>query len=145
MSCKLVVAGCDTTPVLEAAEHALDEVALAIGQVVEGVEGLAGWIVRDDGDSPAPDEEAAQCIAIVSSIARQTGSRRNGADQGGSRPNVAAMASRHVDGDWTSESVNDGVDFRGAAPARATDRLRLRPPFPPAAERCAFAVVLSIA
>jgi hypothetical protein len=55
------------------------------------------------------------------------------------------MAGRHFDGDGTSMRVDDGVDFRRAAPARAANRLRLGPPFPPAAERCALAVVLSMA
>jgi hypothetical protein len=36
------------------------------------------------------------------------------------------------------------MDFRGAAAARAADSLRPLPPFPPAAERCAFACVLLI-
>jgi hypothetical protein len=37
-----------------------------------------------------------------------------------------------------------GVYFCRATPARATDCLALCPPFPPAAERCALAVVLSM-
>jgi hypothetical protein len=55
------------------------------------------------------------------------------------------MAGRHFDGDRASALVNNGVDFRRAAAARTTDRLRLGPPFPAAAERCALAVVLSMA
>jgi hypothetical protein len=44
-----------------------------------------------------------------------------------------------------SARVDDGVHFRGAAASRTANRLRLCPPFPPAAERFALAVVLSIA
>jgi len=39
------------------------------------------------------------------------------------------MARRHFDGDGASARVDDGVDFRGAAAARASNRLRFRPPF----------------
>jgi len=38
-----------------------------------------------------------------------------------------------------------GVDFRPTPAARAPDGLGQSPPFPPAAARCALAVVLSIA
>jgi hypothetical protein len=55
------------------------------------------------------------------------------------------MARRHFDGDGASARIDDGVDFRGAAAARTANRLRFRPPFPPAAERWALAVVLSMA
>jgi len=56
------------------------------------------------------------------------------------------MAGRHFDGDGAYARIGDGgVDFRRAAAARATNRLRLGPPFPPTAERCALAVVLSMA
>jgi hypothetical protein len=55
------------------------------------------------------------------------------------------MAGRHFDGDGASARIGDDVDFGRAAAARATNRLRLGPPFPPAAERCALAVVLSMA
>jgi hypothetical protein len=36
VGCELAVAGGDASPILEAAEHALDEIALAIGGLVEG-------------------------------------------------------------------------------------------------------------
>jgi hypothetical protein len=55
------------------------------------------------------------------------------------------MARRHLDGDRASARVDNGVDFRGAAAARTANRLRFGPPFPPAAERWALAVVLSMA
>jgi hypothetical protein len=41
-------------------------------------------------------------------------------------------------------SICDRVDLRIAPGARAPDRLILLPPFPPAAERCAFTWVESI-
>jgi hypothetical protein len=145
MGCELVVAGCDAPPIFKAAKHAFDEIALAVSDLVEGMMSFTGWVVRDDGDSPALFEEATQPIAVVSGVGGQAGARRNSADQRCRHPDIAQIAGRHFDGDGASAFVNNGVDFRRAAAARAADRLRLGPPFPPAAERCALAVVLSMA
>lgn len=145
IGCEFVIAGCDAPPIFEAAEHAFDEIALAIGDRVEEMMSFPSWVVRNDWDGPALFEEATQPIAVVSSVGGQTGARRNSADQGCGHPNIAQVAGRHFDGDGASAFVNNGVDFRRAAAARAADRLRLGPPFPPAEERCALAVVLSMA
>ena len=145
IGCELVVAGCDAPPIFEAAEHAFDEIALTIGDLIEGMMFFPSWVVRDDWNSPALSQEAPQPIAVVSCVRGQAPARRNSADQGCRNPNIAEMAGRHFDGDGASVRVDDGMDFRRAATARATNRLRLGPPFPPAAERCALAVVLSMA
>ena len=145
VSCELVIASCDASPILEAAEHAFDKIAATIGDLIEGMKSFASWVVRNDGDSPALFEEATQAIAVVSGIAGQAAARWNSADQGCRDSNVAKMAGRHFNGDGASALINNSVDFRRAAAARATNRLRLGPPFPPAAERCALAVVLSMA
>jgi hypothetical protein len=84
-------------------------------------------------------------MAVVGGVGGQATACRNCADQRCRDSNVAEMARRHFDGDGASARVGDGVDFRGAAAPRAANRLRLRPPFPPAAERWALAVVLSMA
>ena len=119
----------------EAAEHALDEIALAIRCLVERMMSLAGWIVRDDRNRAALEKKATQTIAVISRVGSQAPACRNSGDQGCRDTNVAEMAGRHFDGDGASARVDDGVDFRGAAAARTANRLRLRPPFPPAAER----------
>lgn len=52
VGCELVIAGGDASPILEAAEHALDEIALAIGRLVErvvlrvGLFGMTGTVPR---------------------------------------------------------------------------------------------------
>jgi hypothetical protein len=135
VSCELVVACGDASPILEAAEHALDEIALAIGGLVERMMSLAGRIVRDDWNRAAFEKKATQTIAVVGGVGGQASAWRNAADQGCRDSNVAEMARRHFDGDGASARIDDGVDFRGAAAARTANRLRLRPPFPPAAER----------
>ena len=145
VSCELVIASCDASPILEAAEQAFDEIAAWVGDLIEGMKSFPRRVVRYDGDSPALLEEATQAIAVVSGVASQAAGRPNSADQGCRDSNVAQVAGCHFNGDGASAFVNNGVDFRRAAAARAANRLRLGPPFPPAAERCALAVVLSMA
>ena len=53
VGCELVIAGDDASPILEAAEHAHDEIALAIGGLVERMMSFAGRIVRDDRNRAA--------------------------------------------------------------------------------------------
>jgi hypothetical protein len=105
---------------------------------------LAGRIVRDDRNRAALKKKATQTIAVVGGVGSQATACRNSDDQGCRDANVAEMARRHFDGDGASTRVDDGVDLRAAAAARTANRLRLRPPFPPAAERWALAVVLSM-
>jgi hypothetical protein len=40
--------------------------------------------------------------------------------------------------------VGDGMNFGGPSASTAADGLILRPPFPPALQRCAFEEVLSV-
>ncbi len=61
---------------LEAAEHAFDEIALAIGNLVEGMMFFPSWVVRDDWDRPALSQEATQPIAVISCIRSQAPARR---------------------------------------------------------------------
>jgi len=96
---------------------------------------LAGRIVRDDRNRAAFEKKATQTIAVVGGVSGQATACRNSGDQGCRDSHVAEMAGRHFDGDGVPARVDDGVDFRGAAGARTANRLRLRPPFPPAAER----------
>ena len=121
-------------PILEAVEHALEEIALAIGCLVERMMFLAGRIVRDDRNRAAWRRKRRR-PSLVGGVGSQAAACRNSGDQGCRDSNVAEMARRHFDGDGASARVDDGVDFRGAAAARTANRLRLRPPFPPAAER----------
>jgi hypothetical protein len=57
---------------------------------------------------------------------------------------VAALAGGYFERDGTTATIDNSMDFCRSPAARAADRLELGPPFPPAAERCALAVVLSI-
>ena len=117
VGCELVIAGGDASPILEAAEHALDEVALAIGGLVERMMSLAGRVVRDDRNRATFEKKPTQTIAVVGGVGGQASAWRNSGDQGCRDSNVAEMARRHFDSDGASARVDDGVDFRGAPAA----------------------------
>ena len=107
---------------------------------------FAGRVVGDDGYGSAPEQEVSQTIGIIiGGIGRTYARRRQGCQQGDGDRSIATLARRHFEGNGSAEAVADGVDFRASATARAADGLRIRPPFPPAAARCALAVVESMA
>ena len=80
VGCELVVSCGDASPILEAADHALDEIALAIGSLVERMMSLAGRIVRDDRNCAAFEKKATQTIAVVGRVGSQAPACRNAAD-----------------------------------------------------------------
>lgn len=59
-------------------------------------------------------------------------------------PAISGLTGRQQEGERSALTVGNGVDFGVAAAPADTDRLEVRSPFPPAAERCAFTRVLSI-
>ena len=65
---ELVVSSGNAAPVFEPAEHALDEIALLVGALVERVEVPARRIVGDHGQGAAIEQEAAQGIAVVGRV-----------------------------------------------------------------------------
>ena len=59
-------------------------------------------------------------------------------------PAVRGLPRRQQEGEGSAWTVGDGMDLGVATAPADTDRLEVRPPFPPAAERWAFTCVLSI-
>ena len=141
---ELVISSCDTPPVLEATESTFDDISPAVGDGVERFDLLSGWIVGNDRLGAACSEKVAQRVAVVSGIGSADAARRQGVDQWNGNGGVAALSRRYPQRDWTAATIDNSMDFCRSAASRATDCFGIRPPFPPAAERCAFAVVLSI-
>lgn len=54
------------SPVLEPAEHPLDEITLLVDLRIEGLKVLAGGVVGDDGRPTAFDQELAHDVTPVS-------------------------------------------------------------------------------
>ena len=92
-------------------------------------------IVRDDRDGPALTQEESKAVAVVGGIGGAQARRWQVGKQGQNEAKIAALSGCYLDGERPAPAVDNGVDFGRAPAARAPDRLFLRPPFPPAAER----------
>ena len=57
---------------------------------------------------------------------------------------VGCLSRCQQEGERSALAIGDGVDLGVASTPADPDRLAMRPPFPPAAERCAFTCELSI-
>ena len=62
----------------------------------------------------------------------------SGLDQIVGNADVADIPGCEPNDRWTSQNVRQDMDFCGLTTARRTDGLRLHPPLPPWAERCAL-------
>src|SRR5580704_4624740 len=125
-------------------EGALDHVAALIGDLVERWDFLAGWIGLDDRGAAPRNQEFAKLITVVGGVGQHLGGLRQLLDKAWRRANIAHLPSGDVEGNQTAGSVGDGMDLGRPPAAAASDRLLLGPPFPPAAQRCALEVVLSM-
>ncbi len=123
-------------------ECAFDDIAQTVGLAIERVSSFAGRIVGDDRRGTSVEKQASKGIAVVGAIGKTQG-RRHGADEAGRHGRIAAMTRSDDQPSRSAVLVDGGMDFRRAAAARAADRLEIGPPFPPAAERCAFTCVVS--
>lgn len=130
-----VVAGGDSAEVLETSEHALDGVAVAIEDWREAVlpapVGL-GWDVRRRSFAL---DLAADGVAVIALVATQDGGCGHLVEQRIGGRAVGHLAAGQEERDGAAELVGERVDFRRAPAARAADRLRDLPPFPPEALR----------
>ena len=143
VSGQAVVSCCQTSPVFETAEEALDEVTTSIDGAIERVRNSprrGGW---DDSLDAAEFKPVAQAVRVIGFICDQVFRRRDGSQQRHGHTDVGDVAGRQREGDRSATIIGQTMDFRGATPARAPDRLRPLPPFAPAAERCAFTCELS--
>ena len=137
------MAGGDAAEVLEAAEGALDEVAALVGGAIKGMQMLAARPVGDHGRGAASDQQAAERIAVVGAIGGECGGGGQQADQVRRDRCVAALARRNGEGDEPTQPVDQRVQLGRRATPRTAYGVGVRPPFPPVAQRCALAQVLS--
>ena len=144
VGCELVVAGCEATAVLETAEHALDGVAALVEAFAEAAFPASVALGRDVGDRALLLDQIADAVAVIGAVGVDETAWPQSDQQMLGRLAVGGLARRQQEGERSALAVGDGMDL-GVAPAPADpDRLGMRPPFPPAAERCAFTCVLSI-
>src|SRR5262249_48593491 len=122
----------------------LDKVPASIRLFVEAEPALAVRLVGDDGFGAALAEPSAQVVAVIGLVGEKLFSRFGSADQALGNWTIMRLAAGQEEGKKTALSIRDCVDFCIAPAARASNRLRLLPPFPPEAERCALMCVESI-
>ncbi len=101
-------------------------------------------VLFDDRRGSAAGEECPEHLAVVGGVRERRFRGRKWSDQSRRRLDVMTIAAGQFEGDEPALSVNDSVDFSGAPASALSDRLLLGPPFPPAAQRWAFAAVLSM-
>lgn len=130
-----VVSCCDAAPVLEAAEHAFDHVALVVGGTVVGVLDAAMAHGRDHGDGAALGEQIAQSIGVVAFVGEEFAAGWQALDallRGG---NIRYISSGYDEAPGPSALVANGVDFGRAAPCGTADTIGQGPPLAPPAVR----------
>ena len=143
VSGEAVVPCCKASPVLETAEEALDKVATSIDSAIERVRNCSRCGRWNDSLDATDFEPIAQTICIISFIGNQAVGPSDGGQQRHGHADVGNVAWRQREGDRSAAIIGQTMDLRGAASARAPNRLRPFPPFAPAAERCAFTCELS--
>ena len=148
---ELVVAGGEAAAVLNAAEHSLDGVAAFVKGLAEAAFPAPVALGRDVGDRALLLDQVADAFAVIGAVGvtmqrdgRPT-NRCSAVLQSAAWPGVSRKASGRL---WRSVmawtlSKSSGQAWCCVRPGWL-DRLVLRPPFPPPAERCAFTCVLSI-
>ena len=112
--------------------------SLLVGFLVEGEGLLAVRLVGNHGLGATIIQPLAQRGAVVSPIAEKPRGRLGLSDQALSRRAIMGFATTQEDGQKTTFSICNCVDFRVAPAARASNRLVLLPLFPPDAERWAL-------
>lgn len=140
---EFIVASGDAAEVFQPTEHALDGIPPAIEHTAERrLEAPVGlrWDVRG-GTSPV--HGLAHCIGVVATIRDQQRVWRQQRQQGEGGTAVGGLAAGQSERARPAMFVAQRVELGGAPAPADADRLRPLPPFPPAAQRCAFIVELS--
>lgn len=135
---ELVGAGCEPSKVLEAAEGVLDQVATLVAFAVIADRALAARSSGDDGHGPGLAQRAPERVSIIAFVAENVASAAHAGEQLGRSGHVGDVAGREHQRERAADDVGECVDLGRPTAARATDRLRFGPLFPPNAERWAL-------
>lgn len=133
----------DASEVLEAAEEALDDVAVAIGHGIVAVGMLAVRLWGDDDLAATLGEPVTQGAGIVGAVGDELLGRSGDGQQVSCSVQIADVAGSEDKGERAAELIGQRVNLGGTSTARTPDRMSAGPPFAPAAERCAFTCMLS--
>jgi hypothetical protein len=130
-----VVSRGDPSEVLEAPEHALDGVAVAVEMgreaTLPATVGL-GWDVRR---GTLALDLATDSVAVIPLITMQDFGARHLVEQSIGGSAVGDLAAGQQERDRAAEAIGQGMDFRRSPAAGTADRLREFPPLAPEAQR----------
>jgi len=126
VSGSLFITGGDAAKVLDGIEEPLDEIALAVERKIAVPFDLAVCFRRDHRFDGAHFQALDEAVAVVAFVAEQ----RCGLDLSGKRfclRDVVCLSCGQAECEGISQGVDDGMDFRRQAAARAADGLVLAP------------------
>src|SRR5690606_28702887 len=83
-------------------------------------------------------------VAVIGGVGGAKAAGRKCSQQCGGNGRIASLLWGCLERQGTAAAIDNSMDLCRPAASRAADRLEVGPPFPPAAERRALAVVLSI-
>jgi hypothetical protein len=130
-----VVSGGDPAEILEAAEHALDRVAIAVEVGGEAILPDSVELGRNVGCSTLALDLAAHGVGVIPLVAMQDFGRGNPVEQDIGSDAIGHLAAGQQKRDRAAEAIGQRVDFRRPSATRAADRLAEFPPLPPEAQR----------
>lgn len=126
---------CDPAEVLDAPEHALDGVAIAVEVGREAVLPASIGLRRDIRRGILALDLATDGVAVMLLVTMQYRRLGHLVVQGVGGNTVCHLAAGQQERDRAAEAIGERVDLRGAPAARTADRLSEFPPLPPEAQR----------
>jgi len=130
-----VVSRGDPSEVLEAPEHALDGVTVAVEIGRETILPAAVGLGRDVGCGALALDLATDGVAVIPLVAMQDFGGGHLVEQGIGGGAVGDLAAGQQECDRAAEAIGQRVDFRRPPAAGTADRLREFPPLAPEAQR----------
>ena len=118
---------------LELAEEALDEIALAVEARIDRPLELAVALGRDVGLSAALTDQIDQVLPVIAAIGNDNGGGRKPFKQAGRGSLIGSLSWRESKADRQSLLVNDDMDLAGQSSTRTADGVIRTPFLPPAA------------
>jgi hypothetical protein len=130
-----VVSCGNSSEVLEAPEHALDGVAVAVEIGREAILPATVDLGRDVGCGALALDLATDGIAVIALVAMQDFGGGHSVEQGIGGGAVGDLAAGQQERDRAAEAIGQRMDFRRPSAAGTADRLREFPPLAPEAQR----------
>lgn len=131
----LVEPGRDSSPVLNPAEEALDDIAIAVDPLGEVWVGRRAGPRRYDGLCAAIPQQGSELATVIALVAEKRLDASRPDNQSGRWLDIVDMTAGHEHAQGTTEAVDQGVDLCRASTARMTYGLVNSPLFAPAAAR----------